>query len=566
MRSRVDDGAHIDQNCETIKLPRLLGYLNDWILTVLFPPNGKKDWGEGKTPQLDGVEAYMDLRCWEIFKFCLDESLKCRVSLNMSRNLLQTVQFVVRNIMLLLDAFSTSSGEHFKSDETFKLYETALDCVSLVFSSHGGLSNENLDLWVETTGAALGLVQKVYDKNLDGSCVGACALRLLWLVLQPFSKFLRVHPARKGFESFVVKLLEPLLHLSGELHRRVSGSDPIWTGRLVKVIEEVLSHGLFHPVHIDEFLSLHVSEKYVASCDDKPKDSKATIKSYHRHLFDALNEIISRKKAIAMGSLGLIFRLYADSARKFKGTLVVYEGSNTTEKINDLKQPVPGGTSSSNNTSVDIQKSLFNFLVLIMEPLLLEMNACIQAKIDAKLLFSDLCGILKSIGNLLASFMQEKVYVKTEDTSGGACLNFLKKIFNTLIASSTGILCLSNYDTAIMMEMETFILSANEALVAMGYLLEIEYEVIGEDLVNLWLILLSYSAINCNIANAFDQSSLSSTIPALGCQIVNLYSQLRQVCIQTLITIATYVLEVCIGLSFLWFHYYTVCQTVSNSY
>lgn len=529
VRSRVDDGAHIDQNCETIQLPRLLGYLNDWILTVLFPPNGKKDWGEGKTPQLDGVEAYMDLRCWEIFKFCLDESLKCRVSLNMSRNLLQTVQFIVRNIMLLLETFSTSSEEHFKSDETFKLYETALDCVSLVFSSHGGLSNENLDLWVETTGAVLGLVQKVYDKNLGRSCVGACALRLLWLVLQPFSKFLRVHPARKGFESFVVKLLEPLLHLSGELHCRVNGSDPIWTGRLVKVVEEVLSHGLFHPVHIDEFLSLHGSEKYVASCDDKSKDSKATIKSYHRHLFDALNEIISRKKAIAMGSLGLIFRLYADSARKFKGILVSYEGSNTTEKINDLKQPVPGGTSSSNNTSVDIQKSLFNFLVLIMEPLLLEMNACIQAKIDAKLLFSDLCGILKSIGNLLASFMQEKVYVKTEDTSGGACLNFLKKIFNTLIASSTGILCLSNYDTANKMEMEIFILSANETLVAMGYLLEIEYEVIGEDLVNLWLILLSYSAINCNMANAFDQSSLSSTIPALGCQIVNLYSQLRQV-------------------------------------
>ncbi|KAI5388238.1 uncharacterized protein LOC127101398 [Lathyrus oleraceus] len=529
VRLIVGDGADIDQHCETVKLPRLLGYLNDWILTVLFPPNGKENWGDGKTPQLDRIDAYMDLRCWEIFKFCLQESLKFHVSLNMSRNLLQTVQFIVKNALSLLEDFSTCSEEHFKSDEKFKLYDTALDCISLVFSSHGGLSNENLDLWVETTGAVLELVLKMYNKNLDGSCVGACVFRFLWLVLQPFSKFLRVHPARKGFQNFVDKLLEPLLHLSGELHLRVNRSDPIWTGRLVKVVEEVISHGLFHPVHIDEFLSLHGSEKYAASCDDKPKDSKATIKSYHRHLFDVLNKIISRKNAIAMGSLGLLFRLFADSARKFKGTLVLHEGSNTTEKVNDSRPPVPGESCSSNNISADTQKSLFNFLVLIMEPLLLEMNAFLQAKIDAKLLFSDLYGILKSIGNLLASFMQEKVYVKTEDTSGGACLNFLKKIFNTLIASSTSILCLSNYDTTDVTGMETFFLSANEILVAMGYLLEIEYEVIGEDLVNLWLILLSYSTVNCNMASAFDRSSLSSTIPALGCQIVNLYSQLRQV-------------------------------------
>jgi hypothetical protein len=63
--------------------------------------------------------------------------------------------------------------------------------------------------------------------------------------------------------------------------------------------------------------------------------------------------------------------------------------------------------------------------------------------------------------------------------------------------------------------------------------------------------------------NAFDRCSLSSTIPALGCQIVNLiYSQLRQVCIQTLIAIANYVLEVGMGL-YLWFHYYTLCVRLS---
>ncbi|XP_027356731.1 uncharacterized protein LOC113866038 [Abrus precatorius] len=520
VQSRVDDGVGSDQDCETVKLPRLLCYLNDWILTLLFPPNGKENWGDGKTPQVEGIEAYMDLRCWELFKFCLQESLKFHISLNMSRNLLQTVQFIARNALSLLEESSICS-EHFICEERYKLYDTALDCFSLLFSSHGGLSSENLDSWVETAKVVLDLVLRMYSKNLDESRVGAFVFRLLWLMLQSFSKFLRVHPARKGFHNFVDKLLELLLHLLGEFHLRLNGSNPIWMGRLIKAVEEVLSHGLFHPVHIDEFLSLHGLEKYVASCDDKSKDSKATIKSYPRHLFDALNKIIAKRNVMAMGSLGLLFHLYVNSARKFKETSVLCEGSKTMEKMNDLRQPVPGEHCSLNNISADTQKSLFNFFVLIMEPLLLEITAYTQAEIDAKPLLLDLCGILKSLGNLLTCFMTDKVYVRTEDRSGRSCLNFLKKIFNILITCSTDVLCLSNYDMTNK--------CGNEILVALGYLLEIEYEVIGEDLVNLWLLILSCCAINCNLASDFDKCSLSSTIPTLGCQIINLYSQLRQV-------------------------------------
>ena len=90
----------------------------------------------------------------------------------------------------------------------------------------------------------------------------------------------------------------------------------------------VLSHGLFHHMHIPEFLSLHVSENDDASCDDKSNDSKATIKSYARHLFDVLNKIIAKKNDMAMGSLGLLFHLYVNSTRKFK----LDEGHQTVEK------------------------------------------------------------------------------------------------------------------------------------------------------------------------------------------------------------------------------------------
>ncbi|KAF7810808.1 Urb2/Npa2 family protein [Senna tora] len=528
VQSRVEESDGTDLDCETIKLPRLLYFLNDWIQSVLISSD-KKNMSDGKKSQVEGIEAYMDLRSWKIFKFCLQESLKFHVSLNMSRNLLRPLHFIAKNALSLLEESPIYSEESFLSGERYMLYDTALDCVSLVFSSHGGLSNENLELWVSTACVLLDLVQKMYTKHLDGSNIGVFALRFLCLVLQPFSKFLRVHPARKnGFHDFVDKLLEPLLDLLGNLHLQVNGSNSIWTERLLKMVEEVLSHGLFHPVHIDGFLSLHGSDMYNVSCDDKSKDSKAVIKSYHRHLFDVLNKIIARKNAMAIGSLGFLFSLFVNAARKSKETSMLSEGTRKMENTRDLRQ-LESEEDSSNNISSDTRKSLINFFIHIMEPLLHELDEYLQATMDAKLLLLDLHGLLKSISYLLASFMQEKVYERTEDMSGGACLNFLKKIYNALMSCSATLLSFSNCDVSDKMEMVMFTLSANEMLVAIGHLLEIEYKVIGEDLVKLWLTMLSYLAISWTLKDVLDQCSLSSSIAGLGCQIIDLYSQLRQV-------------------------------------
>jgi len=170
---------------------------------------------------------------------------------------------------------------------------------------------------------------------------------------------------------------------------------------------------------------------------------------------------------------------------------VTYEESKTMEKMDDSRQLVAKDHYSSNNIHADIQKSLFNFFVLIMKPLLLKINAYIQVEVDANALLLDLRGLLNSIGNLLASFMKNKVYVRTKDTSGGACLDFLKKTYYTLITCCTSVLHLSNYDTT--NKMQIFSLFANEILVVVGYLFKIECEVIGDNLVNLWLLMLSCS-------------------------------------------------------------------------
>ncbi|KAF2325726.1 hypothetical protein GH714_034251 [Hevea brasiliensis] len=272
------------------------------------------------------VEACLDYRCWLIFKFCLEESLRMQVSLSLSRNLLRAFCCIARNALLLLAEMSLHSKDLVFIGKGFELYNVVLDCVSLVFLSHGGLSNENLDLWISTVCAVLELVHKIYDENLDVRNAGDFALRFSCLLLEPFAKFLRVHPTRKtGFRDFVDELLGPLLHSLGVLHLHFDGSNPGLTRNLLTTVEEVLSQGLFHSIHIDGFLSLRSTEKYSASSDGKMKESKTVIKSYHRHLFDKLERIMASKKDSELSGLGELFQLLVDRVKNQKVASILSE-------------------------------------------------------------------------------------------------------------------------------------------------------------------------------------------------------------------------------------------------
>ncbi|KAM5549964.1 hypothetical protein ABKV19_001077 [Rosa sericea] len=286
-----EEGGSSDEDNQAVNMSRLIIFVSEWIQSLLIS-EGKKVESGGEKHQAEVIYTYLDLRCWEIFKFCLEESLK-----------------------------------------------------------------------------------------------------LNW--------FLRAHAARKdGFRDFSNKLLEPLLHLLGLLHLQIGGTNPGWMGNLLKLVEDVFSHGLYHPLHIDGFLSLCSTEKDATS--NQSKDSK-------------------------------------------------------------------------------------------------------------------------TINKTLSVFMHEKIYVRTEDASEGACLNFLKKVYNTIISLSSDLIQLS------VTHSDSFTLIANEVLSAVGYLLEIEYDVLENDLVSLWLMMLSYLAIGLSLVDSPDRCSLFSKITDIRCQLIMLYSQLRQV-------------------------------------
>ncbi|TYG83848.1 hypothetical protein ES288_D01G201000v1 [Gossypium darwinii] len=468
---------------ETVNISRMIVFLSDWIQSLLVSPQ--------KTDKVDGVvDACLDFKCWRIFEFCLKESLKLHVSLNFSRNLLRAIGYIARNVLSFVSDPSVSSNESVFAGEGFELYGVVLDCVSLLFSFQHGLSNENLKLWISNIDVVLQLVHKIHAQNLGGGNIGAFAMQFSCVVLEPFAKFLRIHPTRKnGFRDFVDKLLEPLLLLLDVLYGCVNENNSFLTRNLLMLVEEVLSHGLFHPVHIDGFLGLRSVEKYALKID--AKDSNVVIKSYHRHLFDKLESMV--KKNIVLSGIGRLFHLFVARIKKQKGA----SAAGTAGKV--------GGTRC-------MEDELSGHLSTDPSP--------------SSRVIPD--NNYRSINSLVASFVHEKVYVRTEDISEGACLNFLKKVYNTVISFAAKLFGLSEMDIDGKTRKEMFPLLAKELFLAVGHFLDIEYDVIGSDLISLWLMILSYLT-SLSYLDLPDQSLLISPILDLGCQLVNLYSALRQV-------------------------------------
>ncbi|KAK3421048.1 hypothetical protein EUGRSUZ_G01753 [Eucalyptus grandis] len=335
VRTRGEEGGDgPEQDCDTVKLSRVIVFLSDWIQSLLIS-SAKKVKLDGE--QHDVVKACLDARCWEIFKFCLEKSSRLQIPLNFSQKLLQPIQFIARHVLLRLNDSPMHAEESFLTDEGFELFNLMVDCVSLLYGSHNVTSNESLEQWISTVHTVIELVNRIFTESLDSRKAGVLVLQFSCFVLGPFAKFLRIHPTRKsGFSDFVHKLLEPLLQLFG--HLRGNRNNPGLTGNLLRSVDEVLSNGVFHPIHIEGFLTLHSSDKYVTAGEGKSKDSKIIVMSYHRHLFEELEKIMTSKKMLALKGVSKLFHLLVKQVRKLRGASMPIEGSSASTVSEGSKQ------------------------------------------------------------------------------------------------------------------------------------------------------------------------------------------------------------------------------------
>ncbi|KAK4345439.1 hypothetical protein RND71_035615 [Anisodus tanguticus] len=528
VKSRKEGAGESREEIQTVSISRVIVFLNNWVQRILVSSE-KKIRVEGDKHGMEIAGSYLDYRCWVVFRFCLEESKKLGVPLHFLRDLLRVIQYISRDAL-------TRLGDEPMVSEELELHGIVLDCISLVYSSHGGISNENLDLWILLISVVLEFVQKVLNDKLDGTKAGIFAKQLSCYLLEPFVKFLKVHPTRKnGFREFIDKLFEDLVILWDALDVNGCESGPEWKRNVSVLIEEVLSQALFHPTHIGGFLSLQSTSKYRSSDDKKSEEEKTFIKSYHRHLFDKLGKIITGKNASALSGAGELLRLFINCIYMKNGVLIGAEAFRHQDG-----NSAAFSKSSSNSSEIskspyygldaEAQKSVFDFFVEIMELFLSEINTHSQAKLEAGSLYLDV-STLRSINKLLATCVQEKVYIRTEDTSEGACFNFLKLIYDAIMSLTAQVnqLLQSFGASEERIPGQLLIQAAKEIFLAIHYLVDIEYEVVGDDLEKVWAIILALTASSHSLMNASDQHLLTSEVLKLGCRLVHLHSELRQV-------------------------------------
>ncbi|KAH0721602.1 hypothetical protein KY289_006942 [Solanum tuberosum] len=529
VKSRTEGAGESREKIQTVSFSRVVVFFNNWVQRILVSSE-KKIRVEGDKHAMEIAGSYLDCRCWVIFRFCLEESKKMGVSLHFLRDLLRVIQYISRDALIRL-------GDQPLVSEDLELHSIVLDCISLVFSSHGGISNENLDLWISLISVVLEFVQKVLNDKLDGTKAGIFAKQLSCCLLEPFVKFLKVHPTRKnGFREFIDKLFEDLVIVWDALDVHGCESNPEWKRNLSVLIEEVLSQALFHPTHIDGFLSLQSTSKYRHFDDKKSKEEKTFIKSYHRHLFDKLGKIITGKNASALSGAGELLRLFINCIYMKNGVLVGAEAFRHQEG-NSTAFSRSSSNSSAISTSppcyaldAEARKSVFDFFVEIMELFLSEIYTHSQAGVDTEPLYLGV-STLRSMNKLLATCVQEKVYIRIEDTSEGACFNFLKLIYDAIMSLTAQMnRLLQSFDSPEeRIPGQLLILAAKEIFLAIHYLVDIEYDVVGDDLEKLWGTILALTTSSYSLMNASDQHLLTSEALKLGCRLVHLYSELRQV-------------------------------------
>ncbi|KAL6867319.1 hypothetical protein ACP4OV_015343 [Aristida adscensionis] len=479
----------------SIQLSRLVAFIGTWVQSILNLPENSK-----KMPQ--PFDPALDSRCWVVLRVCIEK----KPSISISLNLLKSLTRVARHGLSRVDS-DAPCGDN----ESFELFDGVLDCMILLFSSNArAFFNAGVDLWVSCTTEIVNLAQKV-SANEKNCC--PVLRKLANCLLGQFSSFLRFYANPKNiFHAFVDKILEPLLELLVLLNSQANKHKQ--TGTMLKIVEDVLSNGLFHPQHLSGYFGLKNLSKISAA-----KDVKA---SYHRHLFGRLKNIKAENKSVLLAGFGYLLQLFVSRVRSQRTTLAQ---SGTALR---LQKSGEGSEEPQQHTG-----SLFEVFMQFMEPLMLECKLCSQKEfysLGVTMLVEVHC-MLKSINIMLTTLIEEKIYVPTEDTSEGSYFNFLQDMYTVLISMSEKMY--KFWVSAVHLEdvsiKKIVPLIFAEIIAAICHLLEIEYKVLGDDLVKLWLMIFALSAVNASSKDIKPCFLLTSKISDLSSQIISTFSELRQV-------------------------------------
>ncbi|KAL0923414.1 hypothetical protein M5K25_007470 [Dendrobium thyrsiflorum] len=497
--SKASDG---DGNLQPVSFSRALRYVFDWMQSLLMSTDRNR-----KSREL--LDPCLDYRCWAVIRSCSE-----KFSVGASPNLFRAVMPVLKQALLLLDANSIFGVE------SSQLFENTLQCLSSLLASNSrAFYNVGVDLWISCVADVLNIVSRVSSREKQAYSPSKTLLDISALLLEHFASFLRFHPNPKNiFRVFVERLLEQLFEVFVLVQLRTKDSCCEQFASMLKIVEDVMLNGLFHPAHISGFLSSR------SSTVGQEGKSRVANESYHRHLYRKVENVIQGKKVTALGGFACLLRLFASKVKGQQGASLSFRGHQVLKK----------GDAVSGDAQ-EASMPLFEVFIQFMKPLLDECKHCAENELSimsgaSEHRLVELHCMLRSVNETLDSFIQEKIYVRTEDTTEGKHYCFLKEIYDRFYSISIKLHFFWLSELQMGDEVRKMLpLIAREIFVGVGYFLEIEYRVFGDDLVIVWLMLLSFLAVNISSTDAKPCSLLMNEILSVGCKLINVYSELRQV-------------------------------------
>ncbi|XP_010229010.1 uncharacterized protein LOC100832613 [Brachypodium distachyon] len=478
---------------DNIQLSRMVSFIGNWVQSILILPEKKVS---------ESFDPVLDYRCWVILRFCIEK----KPSVSISLNLLKTLGRVAKHGLSRVNV--TACGDN----ESFELFKQVLECMSFLFSANTrAFFNASVDLWTFCIIEAINVVQKDSPNEKNECTVLQDFANCL---LEQFSSFLRFYANPKNiFRTFVDKILDPLLELLVLLNSQANSIKHKQAGTTLKIVEEILSNGLFHPQHLSGYFGLKNLNKASIA-----KDVRG---SYHRHLFERFKGIKVETKAVLLAGFGNLLQLFVSRARS-QTTSLAPRGTSFKS---------PQNSSEGSEEPQHHRESLFEVFVQFMEPLVLECKSYSQKDFSRVTKLVEVHCMLKSINEILTTVIKEKLYVPTEDTSEGSYLQFLQDIYMVLILMSEKLYdfwvsAVCSEDTNVKKMLPLMFV---EIVVAVGHFVEIEYKVMGDDLVKLWSMIFALSAINASSKDIKPCFLLTSKISSLSAQVIHTFSELRQV-------------------------------------
>ncbi|CAA7391335.1 unnamed protein product [Spirodela intermedia] len=491
---------------EPLQAGRVISFMSDWVQPVLISSD------QEKSKTLFFPDTCLDYRLWIVLKFCMEKS-----AINVSHNLLRPVTRAMVHASSLVD----SDKDPRAGEDSSGFYEVFAECLSLLFSSHGRSFNAaGLELWVSCAVAAVGLLLKILSSDESSFLSKDKLSALSILMLEQFASFLRFHPSPKNiFRSFVDRLLEPLVALLSLVHAKGGKRDHEYAGSLLTAVENALSNGLCHPAHISGFVSLRSS-----NLKTEVEEPKTFNESYHRHFFVKLQKIVTEKKVTLMGGLGHVFHLFITNLRNKRRVSTSFKVIHKSDK----HQTMPEQEHASG-------KLVFEVFIQFMEPLFHDCGKFTEMDLSVagaswETVLMESYWTIRSINDILEGVMREKIYDRTQDSPEGDHCNFLKKVYEmvVIICRKVYVFWLSISSVCEAGSSNILVLIAKELIVSIGYFLEIEYNVVGDDLAGIWLMMLSYLAVSECTGAKSDDSRLTNEILRVGCQMIKMYSDIRQ--------------------------------------